>query len=147
MASIKAKEIEKNKYSFEFLINKETFDAEVTKVYRKNVSKLNIPGFRKGKAPKHIVEKMYGTTVFYDEAIDNLLPEAYETALDSTKLEVVSRPELEVVSIDDKGVTLRATVYTKPEVTISEYKGLEVTTEQPVAYIFEREDEEDTWLY
>ncbi len=126
MASIKAKEIEKNKYSFEFLINKEAFDAEVNKVYRKNVSKLNIPGFRKGKAPKHIVEKLYGTTVFFDEAIDNLLPEAYEVALASTKLEVVSRPEIEVVSIDDKGVTLKASVFTKPEVEISEYKGLEV---------------------
>ncbi|MBE6692733.1 MAG: trigger factor [Ruminococcaceae bacterium] len=126
MASIKAKEIETNKYSFEFLINKEAFDAEVNKVYRKNVSKLNIPGFRKGKAPKHIVEKLYGTTVFFDEAIDNLLPEAYETALASTKLEVVSRPEIEVVSIDDKGVTLKAAVFTKPEVVISEYKGLEV---------------------
>ncbi len=126
MASIKTKEIEKNKYSFEFLINKEAFDAEVNKVYRKNVSKLNIPGFRKGKAPKHIVEKLYGTTVFFDEAIDNLLPEAYETALASTKLEVVSRPEIEVLSIDDKGVTLKASVFTKPEVEISEYKGLEV---------------------
>ena len=126
MASIKTKEIEKNKYSFEFLINKEAFDAEVNKVYRKNVSKMNIPGFRKGKAPKHIIEKLYGTTVFFDEAIDNLLPEAYETALSSTKLEVVSRPEIEVVSIDDKGVTLKAAVFTKPEVEISEYKGLEV---------------------
>ncbi len=126
MASIKTKEIEKNKYSFEFLINKEAFDAEVNKVYRKNVSKMNVPGFRKGKAPKHIVEKLYGTTVFFDEAIDNLLPEAYETALASTKLEVVSRPELEVVSIDDKGVTLKAAVFTKPDVEISEYKGLEV---------------------
>ncbi len=129
MASIKAKEIEKNKYEFEFLIEKEAFDAEVNKVYRKNVSKLNIPGFRKGKAPKHIVEKLYGTTVFYDEAIDNLLPEAYETALASTKLDVVSRPELEVVSIDDKGVTLKAAVYTKPVVEISEYKGLAVEKE------------------
>ncbi len=120
MASIKTKEIEKNKYSFEFLINKEAFDAEVNKVYRKNVSKLNIPGFRKGKAPKHIVEKLYGTTVFFDEAIDNLLPEAYETSLASTKLEVVSRPEIEVLSIDDKGVSLKASVYTKSDVEISE---------------------------
>ena len=126
MASIKTKEIENNKYSFEFLINKEAFDAEVNKVYRKNVSKMNIPGFRKGKAPKHIIEKLYGATVFFDEAIDNLLPEAYETALASTKLDVVSRPEIEVVSIDDKGVTLKAAVFTKPDVEISEYKGLKV---------------------
>ena len=129
MAAIKAKEIEKNKYEFEFLIEKEAFDAEITKVYRKNVSKMNVPGFRKGKAPKHVIEKLYGTTVFYDEAIDNLLPGAYEAALAATKLDVVSRPELEIVSIDDKGVTLKAAVFTKPEVEISEYKGLEVEKE------------------
>ena len=129
MASIKAKEIEKNKYEFEFLIEKEAFDAEINKVYRKNVSKMNVPGFRKGKAPKHVIEKLYGATVFYDEALDNLLPEAYENALNSTKLDVVSRPELDVVSIDDKGVKLKAAVWTKPEVEISSYVGLEVEKE------------------
>ncbi|MBO5870972.1 MAG: trigger factor [Clostridia bacterium] len=129
MASIKAKEIEKNKYEFEFLIDKESFDAEINKVYRKNVAKMNVPGFRKGKAPKHIIEKLYGATVFYDEALDNLLPEAYEAALASTKLDVVSRPELDVVSIDDKGVKLKAAVWTKPEVEISSYMGLEVEKE------------------
>ncbi len=132
MASIKAKEIEKNKYEFEFLIDKEAFDAEVNKVYRKNVSKMNIPGFRKGKAPKHIVEKLYGSAVFYDEAIDNLLLEAYENAIASTKLDVVSRPELDIVSIDEKGVTLKAAVYVKPEVEISSYKGLEIEKEAVV---------------
>ena len=130
MASIKAKEIEKNKYEFEFLIEKEAFDAEVNKVYRKNVSKMNVPGFRKGKAPKHVVEKLYGATVFYDEALDNLLPAAYEAALASTKLEAVSRPEIDIVSIDDKGVTLKAQVWTKPVVEISAYKGLEVVKEE-----------------
>ncbi len=129
MASIKAKELEKNKYEFEFIIEKEAFDNEVNKVYRKNVSKMNVPGFRKGKAPKHVIEKLYGTTVFYDEALDNLLPEAYENALASTKLDAVSRPELDVVSIDDKGVKLKAAVWTKPAVEISAYKGLEVAKE------------------
>lgn len=129
MASIKAKEIEKNKYEFEFLIEKETFDAEVNKVYRKNVSKMNVPGFRKGKAPKHIIEKLYGATVFYDEALDNLLPTAYENALAATKLDAVSRPELDVVSIDDKGVALKAQVWVKPNVEISSYTGLEVSKE------------------
>ena len=129
MASIKAKEIEKNKYEFEFLIEKEAFDAEVNKVYRKNVSKMNVPGFRKGKAPKHIIEKLYGATVFYDEALDNLLPEAYENALNATKLDAVSRPELDVVSIDEKGVALKAQVWVKPNVEISSYTGLEVEKE------------------
>lgn len=125
--AIKAKEIEKNKFEFEFLIEKAVFDAEIQKVYRKNVAKMNIPGFRKGKAPRHIIEKMYGSAVFYDEAIDNLLPEAYETALAATKLDVVSRPELDVVSIDEKGVTLKAAVYTKPAIEIADYKGIEIT--------------------
>ena len=129
MASLKSKEIEKNKYEFQFVIDKESFDAETNRVYRKNVGKINVPGFRKGKAPRHIIEKMYGSAVFYDEAIDNLLPEAYSKALAETKLEVVSRPELDVVSIDENGVTIKAAVYTKPEVKISEYKGLEVERE------------------
>ncbi len=132
MASIKAKEIEKNKYEFEFLIEKEAFDAEVNKVYRKNVSKMNVPGFRKGKAPKHVIEKLYGSAVFYDEALDNLLPEAYETALASTKLEAVSRPEIDIISIDEKGVALKAQVWVKPNVEISAYKGLEVEKEAVV---------------
>ena len=126
MANIKAKEIETNKFEFQFVIEKSKFDEEVNRVYHKNVGKMNIPGFRKGKAPKHIIEKMYGGAVFYDEAIDNLLPDAYAEALASTKLDVVSRPELDVVSIDDKGVTLKAAVFVKPKVTVSEYKGLEV---------------------
>ena len=111
------------------LIEKEAFDAEVNKVYRKNVSKMNVPGFRKGKAPKHVIEKLYGSAVFYDEALDNLLPEAYEAALASTKLDAVSRPELDVLAIDDKGVKLKAAVWTKPAVEISEYKGLSVEKE------------------
>ena len=128
--AIKAKEIEKNKYEFQFVIPKDVFDAETAKVYRKNVGKMNVPGFRKGKAPRHIIEKMYGSAVFYDEAIDNLLPEAYSNALTETKLDVVSRPELDIVSIDDKGVTLKAEVYVKPDVEVSEYKGLKVKKEK-----------------
>ena len=127
--AIKAKQLEKNKYEFSFTIEKPVFDAEIEKVYRKNVPKMNIPGFRRGKAPRHIIEKMYGATVFYDEALDNLLPEAYEKALGETKLEAVSRPELDIVSIDDNGVCLKAAVWVKPEVEISEYKGITVDRE------------------
>lgn len=130
MASIKAKEIEKNKYEFEFLIEKEIFDEETQKVYRKNVVKMNVPGFRKGKAPRHVVEKLYGSTVFFDEAIDNLLPDAYTKAAAETKLNIVSSPELDIVSIDDKGVTIKADVYVKPDVEISAYKELEVERDE-----------------
>lgn len=127
--AIKAKQLEKNKYEFSFTIEKPVFDAEIEKVYRKNAPKMNIPGFRRGKAPRHIIEKMYGATVFYDEALDNLLPEAYEKALGETKLEAVSRPELDIVSTDDNGVCLKAAVWVKPEVEISEYKGITVDRE------------------
>ena len=77
MSLTKKELIEKNKYELQFSVDKETFDAAVTKVYKKQVSKINIPGFRKGKAPKAIIEKMYGTGFFYEDAINDLIPAAY----------------------------------------------------------------------
>ncbi len=124
------KEIEKNRSELELVIDKPAFDAEVMRVYRKNVVKMNVPGFRKGKAPKSIIEKLYGSAVFYDEAIDNLLSPIYAEAVKESKLEVVSRPEIEVVSIDENGVLLKAKVYTKPVAEVSKYKELEVTKEK-----------------
>ncbi|HOJ48900.1 MAG TPA: trigger factor [Bacillota bacterium] len=124
------KEIEKNRSELELVIEKPAFDAEVMRVYKKNVSKINVPGFRKGKAPKSIIEKIYGSAVFYDEAIDNLLPQIYADAVKEANLEVVSRPDIEVVSIDDNGVLLKAKVYTKPVAEVSKYKGLEVEKEK-----------------
>ncbi len=126
------KEIEKNRRELELAIDKTDFDAEVMRVYKKNVVKMNVPGFRKGKAPKGIIEKMYGSAVFYDEAIDNILPGLYESAIKESNLDVVSRPELEVVSIDENGVLLKAKVYTKPTAEVTKYKGLEVEKEKVV---------------
>ena len=117
---------EKNAVEIEFSIDKKAFDDEVTAVFKKNVSKMNVPGFRKGKAPRSIIEKMYGKGVFYDEAINNLLPEAYTDAAKNADLEIVSQPEFEIVEIDENGVLLKATVYVKPEVVIEGYKGIEV---------------------
>lgn len=124
------KEIEKNRSELELVIEKPAFDAEVMRVYKKNVVRMNVPGFRKGKAPKSVIEKLYGPAVFYDEAIDNLLPQIYADAVKEANLEVVSRPEIEVVSIDQNGVLLKAKVYTKPVAEVSKYKGLEVTKEK-----------------
>ena len=124
------KEIEKNRSELELLVDKASFDAEVMRVYKKNVVKMNVPGFRKGKAPKSIIEKMYGSAVFYDEALDNILPSVYEEAINEAKLDTVSRPEMEVVSIDENGVLLKAKVYTKPTAEVGKYKGLEVTREK-----------------
>ncbi len=124
MALKNSKKVATNTYEVEIHLDKEVFEAEVNKVYRKNVGKMTIPGFRRGKAPKSMIEKMYGKGVFYEEAIDNLLPEAYSAAIAEAKLDVVDRPEIELVSTDDDGVTLKATVTVKPTVKVSEYKGL-----------------------
>ncbi len=118
------KEIEKNVRELTLFIEKADFDAAVTKVYRKEVSKISVPGFRKGKAPKHIIEKMYGEGIFYNDAIEELFPTVYEAAVAEAKLDVVSRPEVDVETIDENGVTLKAKVYVYPEVTVKKYKGL-----------------------
>ncbi len=116
---------EKNVVEFEFSADKETFEKAVAKVYKSKVAQINVPGFRKGKAPRSIIEKMYGKGVFYEDAVNEILPEAYEAAIKDCELEFVSMPEFDIVSIDDNGVVFKAKVYTKPEVEIKNYKGIE----------------------
>ena len=116
---------EKNISVLELHIDKAAFDDAVMKSYKKNVGKMNVPGFRKGKAPKSIIEKMYGAAVFYDDALEMLLPSMYASAVEEAKLEVVSRPEIDIVSIDDGGVELTAKVYTKPVAVVNQYRALE----------------------
>ena len=120
---------EKNQKVIEFSVDKAAFDAAVDKVYKKNVAKLNIPGFRRGKAPKSIIEKMYGKGFFYEDAINEILPEAYASALEESGLDVVSHPEIDIKTIDDEGVVITAAVYVKPEVKVGEYKGMAATRE------------------
>ena len=117
---------EKNVVEIEFTADKETFDAAVDKAFKKNVKNINIPGFRKGKAPRHIIEKMYGKGVFYDEALNDIVGPAYEDAIKDQNFEIVSQPEFDVVSIED-GVTFKAKFYVKPEVAIADYLGIPVT--------------------
>ena len=119
--------VETNLYEIEFDADKATFDAAVEKVYRKEVKKITVPGFRKGKAPRSIIEKMYGKGVFYEDAINEIIPNAYESAIKEAGLTVVSRPEFDIVTIDDNGVVLKAKFYVKPEVSLKEYKGFKVT--------------------
>ena len=137
MALQNAKKTKANTYEVEIKLEKEAFDAEVNKAYKRNVGKMNVPGFRRGKAPKSIIEKMYGKSVFYDEAIDALLPDAYKAAIEEAKLDVVSQPEIELTSVDENGVLLKATVTVKPTVKVSEYKGLEAS--RPVVEVTEDE--------
>ena len=126
MSLIKKTKLEKNHYEIQFSIEKEAFEKATAAAFRKNVAKMNIPGFRKGKAPRAIVEKMYGKGVFYEDALNDCIPEAYEAALKESKLDVVGRPEFDVVSLEDEAPVMKATVYTKPDVAIEGYLGIEV---------------------
>ncbi|MBE6654727.1 MAG: trigger factor [Ruminococcaceae bacterium] len=132
MKLINVTDAEKNQKVIEFSVDKATFDAAVDKVYKKNVAKLNVPGFRRGKAPKSMIEKMYGKGFFYEDAINDILPEAYEAALAESGLDVVSYPEIDIKTIDDNGVVITAKVFVKPEAKIGEYKGIEATRDAVV---------------
>lgn len=127
MSVTKKELIEKNKYEVEFSVEKNVFDAAVDKAYKKAVKNINVPGFRKGKAPKSVIEKMYGTGVFYEDAINDIIPTAYPEAIKEAELEVVGQPEFDIVSIDENGIVLKAIVFVKPEVEIKDYLGIEVT--------------------
>ncbi|MBR3714599.1 MAG: trigger factor [Clostridia bacterium] len=118
---------EKNVAVLEFVIDKATFDAEVTKVFEKKKAEITLPGFRRGKAPRHLIEKMYGAATFYDDALAALVPPAYEEALKESGVNAVSGPEYDIKSIDEDGVTVTAKVFTKPEINLEGYKGLELT--------------------
>ena len=129
MSLTKSEVIEKNRYELQFSVDKATFDAAVEKVYRKQVKSITVPGFRKGKAPRSIIEKMYGTGVFFEDAINDLIPVAYPEAAKESALEIVGQPEFDVVSIDENGLVLSAKVYVKPEVELKDYCGIEVEKE------------------
>ncbi len=126
MTLLKCEKAEKSTFKLEFSVDKATFDAAVEKVYRKQVKKINVPGFRAGKAPRAIIEKMYGKGVFYEDAINDLIPENYSAALTEAGIDAVGQPEIDIVSIDENGLVLSAVVPVKPECKIDGYKGLEV---------------------
>ena len=127
MKLIKAEKIEKSKTELQFSVDKATFDEAVNKAYLKDGKKMSIPGFRKGKAPRAVIEKMYGKGVFYETAINDILPGAYSAAVEESGISPVASPEFDIVSLDDNGLVLSAKVYVKPEVTFKEYKGLTAT--------------------
>ncbi len=118
--------IDVNKVKLTFSVDAARFEEGLKYSYNKNKGKINVPGFRKGKAPRKMIEAQYGKAVFYDDAINFVLPEAYESAVKEHELDVVSRPEIDITAIDDNGVSFTAEVYIKPEVKIEGYKGLEV---------------------
>ena len=119
--------IEKNKVKLTFSVDAARFEEGMQYSYNKNKSNIAVQGFRKGKAPRKLIEAQYGKAVFYDDAINFVMPEAYETAVKENNLDVVSRPEIDVTAIDENGVSFTAEVYTKPEVKLGDYKGLKYT--------------------
>ena len=123
MALSKKEAVGTNQYEIEFQVDKDVFEAAVNDAYKKKIGKLNVPGFRRGKAPRSIVEKMYGKGVFYDDALDAVLPAAYEAAVKEAALDVVGQPQIGVVSVED-GATFKATVYVKPQCEIDGYLGI-----------------------
>jgi len=125
MNLVKSEKNEHSMHYLEFAIDKATFDAAVDKVYRKQVKNINVPGFRKGKAPKSVIEKMYGQGVFFEDAINDLIPENYEAAVKEADIIPVGQPEIDIVSIDENGLVLSAKVPVKPEMKIADYKGIE----------------------
>ena len=125
--AVKVEDVEKNLVKLTFEVSNEEFKKAINEVYKKNAKKFNIPGFRKGHAPKAVIEKYYTEAVFYDDAINMVLPEAYEAALKESGVEAVARPEIDVEEIKaGEPVVFTALVTTKPEVKLGKYKGIEV---------------------
>ena len=123
-----------NKVKIAFQIPAEAFDEAMQKSYLKNRGRINVPGFRKGKAPRKLIESMYGEGVFYDDAFDSLFPEAYQAAVKENDLHPVDQPQVDIGQIGSgKELQFTCEVYVRPEVTLGEYKNLTIAThEHPV---------------
>ncbi len=129
--SVQVENLEKNMAKLTIEVPAEEVAKAIQGAYQKNKNRFNVPGFRKGKVPQKMIEKMYGVGVFYEDAVNMLLPGAYEKAVEESGLEVVSQPEIDVTQIEaGKPMIFTASVAVKPEVTLGEYKGLEVERQE-----------------
>ena len=125
--SLQVEKLEKNMAKLTIEASAEEFEAAVEKVYQKAKKNISLPGFRKGKAPRKMIEKMYGSGIFYEDAANELIPNAYSKALEECEEEIVSQPKIDIVQIETgKPFIFTAEVALKPEVTLGEYKGVEV---------------------
>ena len=121
---------EKNQVALSIVVAADVFEAACEKSYRKNVRNINIQGFRQGKAPRKIIEKLYGPEIFYDDAMNECIPDAYEAAVAEAGLKVVSQPSITEVDVKDGEFLFTAVVYVKPEVSVKDYKGIEAEKEE-----------------
>lgn len=118
---------EGNKVSFKLTVDNDKFESAIVKAYNKNKGKYNIPGFRKGKAPRKIIETNYGKGVFYSDAIDILFPEVYPSAIDELKIDPIDAPSIDIEEISkDNGLVILVDVEVRPSFELGEYKGVEV---------------------
>ncbi len=125
MNLVKSEKLEKNQHELQFSIDAASFNDAIAKAYKREAGKYNIPGFRKGKAPRHIIEKMYGEDVFQYSAVNDLFPAEYDKAVEASGIEPVDRPEVDIVSMNTAdGVVLKAVVTVKPEMKVGNYIGL-----------------------
>ena len=125
--SVQVEKLEKNMAKLTIEVSSEEFEKAIAKAYKKNKNKISMPGFRKGKAPRAMIEKMYGKGIFYEDAANSIIPDAYADAAKESELEIVAQPEIDVTQIESgKPFIFTATVALKPEVTLGEYKGIEV---------------------
>ena len=138
--SFQVEDLGKNMVKLTIEASAEDFEKAMEKAFQKNKNKINVQGFRKGKAPRMMIEKMYGAGIFYEDAANEIIPDAYEAAAKESNLEIVSRPDIDVTQIEKgKSFIFTATVAVKPEVTLGEYKGIEV----PKANVEVTEEEVD----
>jgi len=149
--SVAVEKLEKNMAKLTIEVSAEELEKAIQGAYQKQKNRINIPGFRKGKAPRKMIEKMYGVGVFYEDAANALIPEAYSKALDECEETIVSQPSIAVTQLESgKPFIFTAEVALKPEVTLGEYKGLEVpkadleVTEEEIAGELRKEQEENS---
>ncbi len=125
--SVQVEKLEKNMAKLTIEVSADEFEAALEKAYNKNKGKITLPGFRKGKAPRKMIEKMYGAGIFYEDAANEIIPEAYAKAADECGEDIVSQPDISVTQIEKgKSFIFTAEVAVKPEVTLGDYKGVEV---------------------
>ena len=120
--------VEENVWELEIAVDGETFEAAVNKAYLQQRKKINIPGFRKGKATRGFIEKLYGEKVFYEDALEIIYPDAVSDAIEESKLEVIDTPfDLDIPEMGKDGVVMKVKVTVKPEVKLGKYKGVKVS--------------------